>query len=368
MWFDKKHLKKEKPITINNLHGYILPHAGTTYTGHIMSHTLRFKPKKEFTNIVIIYYPVHNTPNVNNKYYHEHFVPFKTLQFYFKKKKYFPLNLKNQGKESFNKKLEKIKALKLKDTIYVISADFSHFLPLQKAIKTENCSAKALMFRNFSKSLECLKVVDHQISFELLYSILPKEFHLQWIGRTRSSSEKGVGYLSFLIRKERKKYKQPNGFFVTAYDEKMNGRECLGNMKEWSISLETNLVNDVIQKAKTTSRLTGGTKLNIPVRYYTITYLYKDKSKEFIRGWHGIHKNAFYLSDVFLEHVFNNGKWIKDSDTEWPTGNEFNLEDTFVKLGIKSGRYSLKKTNHKKKSKKKLYDLYYSEVLHKKII
>ena len=365
MWFNSKDLKKEEIITINNLHGYVLPHAGTTHTGKIMNHTLRFRPKKEFTNIVIIYYPVHDTPNVNNKYFHEYYVPFKTLKYYFKNKKFFPLNLKNNYQNS--KEYEKIKSLKIKDTIYVVSADFSHFLPLQEAIKKENCAAKSLMFKNFNETLECLKVVDHQKNFELLYNILPKEFHLQWIGRTRSSGEKGVGYLSFLIRKERKIYKQPNGFFVTVYDEKMNGRECLGNMREWSKILENNLVRDVIQKAKTTSRLTGGMNLNIPVSYYTITYLYKDTSRNFIRGWHGIHKNAFYLSDVFLEHVFDNGKWIKDKYTEWPSDNNFNLEDTFIKLGVKSRRYSLKKIKQKKKSKKKIYDLYYSEVLHKKI-
>ena len=76
MWFNSEDLKKEKIITIDNLHGYVLPHAGTAHTGNIMSHTLRFRPKKDFTNIVIIYYPVYDIPNVNNKYFHD---PAKSL-------------------------------------------------------------------------------------------------------------------------------------------------------------------------------------------------------------------------------------------------------------------------------------------------
>ena len=45
--------------------------------------------------------------------------------------------------------------------------------------------------------------------------------------------------------------------------------------------------------AKTQSRLTNGKFLNIPIKYYTITYLYKDYRK-MIRGYHGIKTNAFY--------------------------------------------------------------------------
>ena len=45
-----------KSIVIDDLQGYILPHAGTRYTGNILSHTLRFKPSMYFTNIYILYY------------------------------------------------------------------------------------------------------------------------------------------------------------------------------------------------------------------------------------------------------------------------------------------------------------------------
>ena len=43
MWKD---LKKCATIIVDDLHGYVLPHAGTKHTGDILSHTLRFKPKK----------------------------------------------------------------------------------------------------------------------------------------------------------------------------------------------------------------------------------------------------------------------------------------------------------------------------------
>ena len=64
-----------------------MPHAGTAYTGHILSHTFRFKPVKIFANILIIYYPAHQNENVkynNKQYYHEFYVVFRALQHYFK--------------------------------------------------------------------------------------------------------------------------------------------------------------------------------------------------------------------------------------------------------------------------------------------
>ena len=49
------------------------------------------------------------------------------------------------------------------------------------------------------------------------------------MGRTRSPGEKGVGYLSFLIRDvSAEPLSIPDGFFVTSYDNQMNTRECLG--------------------------------------------------------------------------------------------------------------------------------------------
>jgi predicted class III extradiol MEMO1 family dioxygenase len=38
-WFDSKHIVLDNIIKLNNIHGYVLPHASTKYTGHIISHT-----------------------------------------------------------------------------------------------------------------------------------------------------------------------------------------------------------------------------------------------------------------------------------------------------------------------------------------
>ena len=55
MWFDEKDITKYnyEKIMIDNLHGYVLPHAGTKYTGNIISHTMRFKPTKVFEKVFI---------------------------------------------------------------------------------------------------------------------------------------------------------------------------------------------------------------------------------------------------------------------------------------------------------------------------
>ena len=366
MWFNKTDLQHHSIITVNDLYGYVLPHAGTKYTGHIISHTLRFRPTKKIKQIIILYYPSSSTPTItinetNNEltesYFHEYYVPWKSINHIFNDTtiEYIGINIntlinKLNGKENFINLKNK---LNLEHTLLVVSADFSHFLPFDEAIELENKAAHSLMFRNL-KSSPSIDIVDDVKTFRLLYKLLPKKCNLQWVGRNRSSGERGVGYLSFLIREKpilkpimsiiATKTNLPDGMFVTAYDTTMNTRECLGQWfnnnyknKSWNTFSEYNLVEKVIRLAKTTSRLTGGKNINIPVLYYTITYLYKDTQNEFIRGWHGILYNAFYLSDVFLENTFNNGTWITNEDTMWQKGTQFDLTETFQKLNSKAG-------------------------------
>ena len=64
MWFNEKHLQKYTKIKINDLCGYVLPHAGTLHTGHIISHTLRFRPNRKISKIIILYYPSSIIPNI----------------------------------------------------------------------------------------------------------------------------------------------------------------------------------------------------------------------------------------------------------------------------------------------------------------
>ena len=80
MWYSPKYFKIHKSIPIKELQGYVLPHAGTKYTGAIISHTLRFKPLKKFNRVLIMYLPAFKKPNVNNKYYHEYFVPQQSIK------------------------------------------------------------------------------------------------------------------------------------------------------------------------------------------------------------------------------------------------------------------------------------------------
>ena len=135
----------------------------------------------------------------------------------------------------------------------------------------------------------------------------------------------------------------------------MRQRECLGNTTQWTPKIEKDLIADVLHKAGTISRLTGGMYLEIPVTHYSITYLFKDTSKDFIRGYHAILKGALYLPDVFLENTYDNGIWFSNNDTQWPKDNNFKLEPTFKMLQQKAGWESQD------------YQLYSSQVLHKKV-
>ena len=87
MWFNKSDIKHKKILTIPDLEGFILPHAGTKYTGEILSETLRFKPRKNFTNVLILYFPAHDKPNVrenNVDTYHEYVVPLRVMKYVIK--------------------------------------------------------------------------------------------------------------------------------------------------------------------------------------------------------------------------------------------------------------------------------------------
>jgi len=354
-WFNNKHIVLNNIFKLNNIHGYVLPHASTKYTGHIISHTLQFKPTKLFKKIYIIYYPSQKYPNID-KYFHEYYVPFKSLEYVLQH--YWKVtNVEIIGiNVSFTHSLLKID---LKKSLIVVSADFSHHLTMNKAIELENKAAHGLMFRDLNKTY--MKVVDDVKSFDILYKIIPNNWDLQWIGRSRSPGIKGVGYLSFII-KENKINKIPNGIFITAYDSQMNSRECLGewfnHSKKYSKSIEKNLKHKVIKLGQENSRLTDGRNIHLSITHYSITYLYKDKHYiKPIRGWHGIKYNSFYLPEVLLENTFNNGKWFTIKDKEWIQNNNFNISETLSKLNEKSGLY-----NDSNK-----YELYYNNNVHFKL-
>ena len=306
MWFHKKDLTFHRSITDKYIRGYVLPHASTTYTGKIISHTLRFKPSFTFNKVCIIYYPSSPKPNVHN-YYHEYYVPMKCMQHFVKK-----WNMKKITYVGINLRDEQSKQIDVSNTLLIVSADFSHFLPLQKAIELENKAAHSLMFQQH-RLTPYTKIVDDIKSFKFLHRIIPNEWILQWVGRTRSPGEEGVGYLSFLLKEPVDIVTNPPvGMITTYYDNKMN----------------------------------VSNKSNKDISYYTITYLYED-NKNFIRGYHCMVANKSILPTDFLEHTFTNGQWIRSTDIEWKDGN-FRLKETLHSLSNK-------------------YKLYKTEVLHYKI-
>lgn len=361
MWFSKNDITHYPTITLNDLHGYVLPHAGTKFTGNIIGHTLRFRPSKKIKNIIIFYYPSSEFPNING-YYHEYYVLWKSIEYviynYWKSNdiiKFIGYNVRDDTYELKNN---------LKNTIIVISADFSHYLPFKKSILIENAIANSIMFKCHQN--EYIQHLDDIRTFKFVNQTISPHLVFQWIGRTRSPGKKAVGYSSFLIRDPPNPIiNHPDGIFVTVFDQKLNPRECLGqwynNIQKWSIENEDKFVNKVIHLSKTTSRLTSGKYLKIPVSNYTITYLYHDKSYYFIRGWHGILHNAFYLPNVFLEHTFENGQWIRSDDNEWKyqQSKNFDLSETLDNLNIKANIINTSESS---------YQLYSTSVVHQRII
>lgn len=333
MWFNKEDFTFNSPLIKENIYGYVLPHASTKYTSNIYIHTLQFIPKQiNFDKVYIFYYPSQQKENVNHlnqSYFHEYFVPWQSLKYVFEKwwkippKKFIGINMNN------------IKNIDMNNALIIISADFSHYLPMHKAIELENKAAHSLVFKTQNSSQS---VVDDMKQFNFVFNLMPN-FVLRWIGRTRSPGNEAVGYLSFLITTKHIP-RNPDGFFVTAYDINMNTRECLGNW-EYSINNVDNLLHEVYNKAITISRLTNGKFKKVPVKHFIITYLYKDKKNSFIRGYHGIKGNAFYLSDVFLENTFENGKWINSNDRSWPSNDDFDLTETKNMLMQKSHSTSI---------------------------
>ena len=364
MWFNENDILKHfstfssSIIELPDLNGYVIPHAGTEYTGQIIAHTMRFKPTKRFSKVYILFYPAKSDESYTTA--HEYEVPYKSCLTVFEK--VWKINTRKIEFIPYNvvtTRLPRLTRDEYHNSLVIVSADFSHFLDLQTAYEAENCAANAII-HNASPPPKCTDVVDHHDTFTRLYSFLPATARpvLQWVGRTRSPGVKGVGYLSFLLRGEHivgdgsfgrgSNSKLPDGMFVTCYDANMTARECLGkwfdlgSYKKWTKKEEEELIVNVVRKGRYDSRLTGGRRrdLNVPIKYCTVTYLYRDpniSSENFIRGWHGLMTSAFYLPEVFLEHTFDNGKWIKTGDKEWPQDYNFKLDDTLDSLDRKAG-------------------------------
>mgnify|MGYP001048201675 CR=1 FL=1 len=136
------------------------------------------------------------------------------------------------------------------------------------------------------------------------------------------------------------KPRNPDGYFITVYDEDMNTRECLGQWGKYNKKSETELLDKVKNLGQYESRLTNGKNKNVLIKYYKITYLYIDTAK-FSRGFHGVKTEAFYLPEVFLENTYEDGRWISSRDKIWhKTSDEFDMKYTIEKLNEKANKIS----------------------------
>lgn len=287
-WFTGENIiPTQEPIVVDDVCGYVLPHAGTEYTGDIIQHTLRFQPRnlESIRRVYIYYYPANTRPdvtiNVNNqtgslddsddndhrvilssihknKCHHELYVPFRSILHYFRywrmnieKIQFIPVNVRamaagggsgsktmRRGKHTTESRKRVIKYTN--DYFFIISADFSHHKPFQYAIPAENKAAHAIVTGSLnsrngnttSHDASYLNEIDDVHTFRA-FMRQHSNLSFQWIGRTRSPGKGAVGYLSFLIRPvfQPSKIKVAiDGIFVTCYDAEMNARECLG---EW---------------------------------------------------------------------------------------------------------------------------------------
>jgi hypothetical protein len=369
-WFQPELFTPDKQPTVKlvngPIYGYVLPHASTAYTSDIIKHTLRFQsatnPPRGIRHVIIFYYPAFDKENVRdpqtgNLFYHEYYVPMQSILATFpgQNLKFYGYNVRDQTGTIPPPSTARAGV----DTWFIISADYSHYLPFQEATELENQAAMALCYKQWVWP-EMQQSVDNVATFQHVFDTsgyLPKSATLRWVGRTRSSGNRGVGYLSFIITDQAKPTYQSGlklnnsgemvaGMFVTAYDAGFHARECLGHWfdaENYSWQTELELVTDVLTKARTTSRLTGGARLDIPVRYYTVTYLFQSRDSRFIRGWHGVMANgAFYLPDVFLENTYESGQWIAATNQEWKKNKlsatvMFDMRPTMVSLSRKAG-------------------------------
>lgn len=369
-WFQPELFTPDKQPTVKlvngPIYGYVLPHASTTYTADIIKHTLRFQsatnPPRGIRNVIIFYYPAFDKENILDphglRYYHEYYVPMQSIRAVFpgQNLKFYGYNVRDQTGTI----PPSLTARAGVDTWVIISADYSHYLPFQQAIELENQAAMALCYKQWDWP-HMQQSVDNVATFRHVFDTsgyLPKSATLRWVGRTRSPGYRGVGYLSFLIT-DQATPRVPTGLklnnyggavagmFVTAYDAGFHSRECLGHWFDganyYQLQTELELVTDVLTKARTTSRLTGGARLDVPVRYYTVTYLFQSRDSRLIRGWHGVMANgAFYLPDVFLENTYESGQWIAASNQEWKKTKigatvMFDMRPTMASLSRKAG-------------------------------
>jgi hypothetical protein len=182
-WFNSNNLTKLSDIKVEEIYGYVLPHAGTKYTGAIISHTLRFKPTIKFKKAIIFYYPASEyediTDSSGNKYYHEYYVPWQSCLYLLGRDIGIDIGIDIEY-IPFNAKLNKIPPIDFSsDVLIIVSSDFSHFYPFHTGFQLENKAACALMHKHID--LPYTKIIDDYRTYQILFDYIPANYYLKWI-------------------------------------------------------------------------------------------------------------------------------------------------------------------------------------------
>lgn len=336
MWFDPAHLSRKPRIPTEGMCGISIPHAGTAHCGGCLSHALRFVPTKMPARLVLVYEPASATPDALDERpsevrvpakhaYHELIVPLRAILWLWPETiaaKWLFVNARTQtvrGRPSF----------------MIVSCDWSHGLPLQQAVYLENRAVKSLLFGNLHSDA-ARTAIDSPRAFQQT----PKGTHWEWIGRGFSKGTRPVGYMSLLLRK-RRPIQRAYGYFVTAYDDAYRARECLGEIGNPSTAALEALVERVVRLASRAAPRLDHSLGAAPVRHLLVTELHHTHPGErFVRGLHSASAcGATYISNVFLEHVMQNGVWVGPTQTRWTGGRgPWSFRPTLRRLAKKGGR------------------------------
>ena len=65
MWFHAKDMRRHPRITMREMCGVALPHAGTEHCGSVLSHTLRFAPQRMPRKLMLVYEPAIKEPTAH---------------------------------------------------------------------------------------------------------------------------------------------------------------------------------------------------------------------------------------------------------------------------------------------------------------
>ena len=371
-WFSPRDLPlhPRRRTTVDGMRGISLPHAGTRHCGHVLAHALRFVPPAMPTRIVVVYQPVSPTPNVLKEHtrnahrgfplpaehaYHEALVPVYAMCTLWPEVRgaswaFVNVNAREPPPPHDEADTEE-------GAFVVVSCDWSHHLPMNEAMPLEDRAVVALQHGKLD-SAAARAAMDSVGAFKVAQQIRPNPgpFVWQWVGRSRSGGERGVGYLAFLLR--RTDVEGASKYFVSAYDEEFRLRECLGTSGTSGKNPTQAELRDLMRRvARSGSRARPRLNRDLGpgrVPYLTVTAMYDDEpapgagaavvENEFIRGWHSVSAcGATYVASVFLKHVFEGGGWIHADATKWHSSATTTKPDTekdAKKDATKKGKWS----------------------------